>query len=189
MNILICGIGGQGTVLASKVLSEAAILKGYKVFSAETIGMAQRGGSVVSHVRFGGEDNPPFSPLIPLHQADMIIAFEISEAVKNINYLKKGGIVVVNKRIIQPVTASLSGISFSEKEMIEFLNSQKDFKVEVVDTTKACKEIGSSKCVNVLLLSTSCKFNLFSKEELEKALEKLVKKEFLELNKRALNYF
>lgn len=73
--------------------------------------------------------------------------------------------------------------------MIEFLNSQKDFKVEVVDTTKACKEIGSSKCVNVLLLSTSCKFNLFSKEELEKALEKLVKKEFLELNKRALNYF
>ena len=95
-NILICGIGGQGTVLAAKLLDQAAIGAGLPVHSAETIGMAQRGGSVTSHVRIGDEC---FSPLIPYGTADMIIAFEMCEAVRNLDYLKKGGTVVVNKKI------------------------------------------------------------------------------------------
>ena len=85
-NILICGVGGQGTVLAAKVLSQAAISSGQHVLSAETIGMAQRGGSVTSHVRIGDDI---FSPLIPKGQADIIIAFEAAEAARNISYLKK----------------------------------------------------------------------------------------------------
>lgn len=189
MNILICGIGGQGTVLASKILSQTALMKGYKVFSAETIGMAQRGGSVVSHIRFGNENEAPLSPLIPLHQADVIIAFEISEAVRNIDYLKKGGVVIVNKQIIQPVSASLSGKSFVENDLIDYLRNINIGHIEVVDTSKACNEIGSSKCINILLLSVSCKFGLFEKEEIEKAMQKLIKKEYLQLNIKALNYF
>ncbi|MBP5751237.1 MAG: 2-oxoacid:acceptor oxidoreductase family protein, partial [Treponema sp.] len=85
-NILICGVGGQGTVLAAKIIAQAAINQGQKVLSAETIGMAQRGGSVVSHVRIGDD---AFSPLIPQGQADLLISFEAAEAVRNIPYLKK----------------------------------------------------------------------------------------------------
>ena len=114
-NILICGVGGQGTVLAAKVISQAAVSTGQKVVSAETIGMAQRGGSVTSHVRIGDE---VFSPLIPNGQADLIIAFEASEAVRNIDFLKKNGTVVVNAKIVQPTTASLTGKIFEADEMI-----------------------------------------------------------------------
>ena len=129
-NILICGVGGQGTVLAAKVLSQAAISGGEHVLSAETIGMAQRGGSVVSHVRIGDD---VYSPLIPKGQADIIIAFEAAEAVRNIDYLKPDGTVIINNKIIQPVTASLTGKSFSTQTMIDFLKS--NFKnVIVVDT-------------------------------------------------------
>ena len=95
-NILICGVGGQGTVLAAKVLSQAAISGGEHVLSAETIGMAQRGGSVTSHVRIG---EGIFSPLIPKGQADIIISFEAAEAVRNIEYLKADGTVIVNKKV------------------------------------------------------------------------------------------
>ena len=117
-NILICGVGGQGTVLAAKVLSQAAISSGEKVMSAETIGMAQRGGSVVSHVRIGSD---VYSPLISEKTADIIIAFEAAEAVRNIRYLKDNGLVIVNKKIVQPVTASLTGKTFDiyEKEIVD----------------------------------------------------------------------
>ena len=94
-NILICGVGGQGTVLAAKVLSQAAISKGERVLSAETIGMAQRGGSVVSHVRIGSD---VFSPLVPQGQADILIAFEAAEAVRNIDFLKADGTVIARNR-------------------------------------------------------------------------------------------
>ena len=88
-NILICGVGGQGTVLAAKVLSQAAILGGKNVLSAETIGMAQRGGCVTSHVRICDKNQKIFSPLIPYGQADILIAFDASEAVRNLSFLKK----------------------------------------------------------------------------------------------------
>ena len=103
-DILICGVGGQGTVLASKIIAAAAMEEGSPVHSAETIGMAQRGGSVTSHVRIGGE---AYSPLIPFGGADMLLAFEPGEAVRNLRYLKKGGIAVVNTSAVKPVTESL----------------------------------------------------------------------------------
>lgn len=182
-NILICGVGGQGTVLAAKVLSQAALSSGQKVFSAETIGMAQRGGSVVSHVRIGENI---FSPLIPQGQADLIIAFEASEAVRNITYLKDGGMVIVNRKIVQPVTASLTGKTFLEDEMIDYL--KKVSTVIEVDTDKACQDLGSSKVVNMVLLGAASKTGLVSKEELKAALKPLVKEQFYEMNVRAIDY-
>lgn len=183
-NIIICGVGGQGTVLAAKILSQAAITNGERVLSAETIGMAQRGGSVVSHIRIG-ED--VFSPLVPQGQADVLIAFEAAEAVRNIAYLKQGGSVIVNKKVVQPVTASLSGKVFSEDDMISYLEKIAG-KVIAVDTDQACKELGSSKVVNIVLLGAASRTGLINKEDLKAALKLLVKPEFYELNLRALEY-
>ena len=183
-NIIICGVGGQGTVLAAKVLSQAAISNGQRVLSAETIGMAQRGGSVVSHVRIG-ED--VFSPLVPQGQADVLIAFEAAEAVRNIAFLKEGGSVIVNKKVVQPVTASLSGKAFDENEMISYLEKVAG-NVIAVDTDQARKDLGSTKVVNMVLLGAASKTGLISKDELKAALKLLVKPEFYELNVRAIDY-
>lgn len=183
-NILICGVGGQGTVLAAKVLSQAAISGGEHVLSAETIGMAQRGGSVTSHVRIG-EDI--FSPLIPKGQADILIAFEAAEAVRNVDYLKKGGLVIVNNKVVQPTTASLTGVTFSEATMIEYLEKVAG-QVVAVDTEQACRDLGSSKVVNMVLLGAACKTGLINKDELKGALKLLVKPDFYELNVKAVDY-
>lgn len=183
-NILICGVGGQGTVLAAKVLSQAAISGGEHVLSAETIGMAQRGGSVTSHVRIGQDI---YSPLIPQGQADIIIAFEAAEAVRNASFLKKDGMVIVNKKVVQPTTASLTGKTFSEETMIDYLNKTAG-KVIAVDTDQACKDLGSSKVVNMVLLGAACQTGLISKEELKVALKIMVKPEFYELNCKAIEY-
>ncbi len=183
-NIIICGVGGQGTVLAAKVLSQAAISKGERVLSAETIGMAQRGGSVVSHVRIGGD---AYSPLVPQDQADILIAFEAAEAVRNISYLKQGGSVIVNKKVVQPVTASLSGKAFDENKMISYLEKVAG-NVIAVDTDQACKDLGSSKIANMVLLGAASKTGLISKEDLKAAVKLLVKPDFYELNIKALEY-
>ena len=183
-NIIICGVGGQGTVLAAKVLSQAAISNGERVLSAETIGMAQRGGSVVSHVRIG-ED--VYSPLVPQGQADVLIAFEAAEAVRNIAFLKQGGSVIVNKKVVQPVTASLSGKAFDENEMITYLEKVSG-NVIAVDTDQACKDLGSSKVVNMVLLGAASKSGLISKDELKAAIKLLVKPEFYDLNVKAVDY-
>ena len=183
-NIIICGVGGQGTVLAAKVLSQAAISKGERVLSAETIGMAQRGGSVVSHVRIGDA----FSPLVPQGQADVLIAFEAAEAVRNIDFLKPDGTVIVNKKIVQPVTASLSGKTFDEKEMIDYLQ-KRAAKVVAVDTEEACRELKSSKIVNMVLLGAASRAGIIPVEELKTAIKQLVKPDFYELNVRAVDWY
>lgn len=182
-NILICGVGGQGTVLAAKVLSQAAVNSGKRVLSAETIGMAQRGGSVVSHVRIG--DNL-YSPLIPKGQADLIIAFEATEAVRNLDYLKKDGMIIVNRKVVQPSSASLSGKVFKEDEMIDYLKN--NTSVIDVNTEEACEKLGSQKAVNMVLLGAASKTGLVSKDELKAALKLLVKPQFYEMNVKAIDY-
>ena len=146
--------------------------------------MAQRGGSVVSHVRIGSDI---YSPLVPQGQADLLIAFEAAEAVRNIGYLKQSGTVIVNKKVVQPVTASLSGKVFDENEMISYLEKVAG-NVIAVDTDQACKDLGSSKVVNMVLLGAASKSGLISKEELKAALKLLVKPEFYELNVKAVDY-
>ena len=115
-SILLAGVGGQGTVLASKLIAQAAIDLGFPARTAETIGKAQRGGCVVSHVRIG----EAHSPLIPQGKADIIIGFEPAEAVRCLPYLKEEGVVVTTKKAIKPVTASLSGSSYDGTEMIDY---------------------------------------------------------------------
>ena len=148
-DIMICGVGGQGTVLASKIIAAAAMDEGNTVHSAETIGMAQRGGSVTSHVRVGEE---VYSPLIPFANADIILAFEPAEAVRNLVYLKKDGMVIVNSDPTKPVTESLQNTGYDGKEMIEYL--KKKCNCIVVSSEKIYEKFGSSKFFNIAILET-----------------------------------
>lgn len=184
VNILICGIGGQGTVLAAKLLDQAALLCGLTVHSAETIGMAQRGGSVVSHVRIGENC---WSPLITLGQADMIISFEITEAVRNIQYLKRGGTIVVNKKVTLSSVCAGKENSADENSLLEFLNKNCG-SVCVVDSEKICCELGTSKVVNTILLGAAASrgINGISIEKIKEALRTTVKPALVDINIKAL---
>ena len=145
-DIMICGVGGQGTVLASKIIAASAMEEGNVVHSAETIGMAQRGGPVTSHVRIGEK---AFSPLIPIGGADLLIAFEPSEAVRNLKYLKKDGLVIVNSVPVMPV--SMAGVTdYDGRKEIEFLKTAA--RCVTVDSDHLCKPFGSSRFFNVAVL-------------------------------------
>lgn len=182
-NILLCGVGGQGTVLASKLLAATAMENNETVHSAETIGMAQRGGPVSSHVRIG-ED--VYSPLIPQKKADLLIAFEPSEAVRNLAFLKDGGSVIVNEIPMMPVTESLQPTGYNGSEMIAYLKG-KIQKLAVVNAEELCAPLGSSKFFNVAVLGVAAGSGLlpFSEESFRGTIEKTVKASFVELNLKA----
>ncbi len=184
-SVILCGVGGQGTVLASKLISYAAMAKGEAVKSAETIGMAQRGGSVTSHIRIGEE---AFSPLIPKGKADVMIAFEPAEAVRNLDYLKEDGVVVVSKKAVKPVTASLATKVYEGQDMLDYLE-KKVQRLVIVDGQQIMDELGSSKVLNVILLGAAIACNEIdiSVEEIRQAIKEKVPERFYELNLRALD--
>lgn len=181
---LLCGVGGQGTVLASKMIAFAAMEKGENVRTAETIGMAQRGGCVVSHVRVGGSIK---SPMIPVGGADVMIVFEPAEAVRCLSYLKEGGTVVVNKKAVKPVTASLTGSTYDGSEMIAYLQD-KVKNLIVVDGDAICEKCGSAKVLNMVLLAAAAKSGALSMntEELKAAIAKKIPEKFKALNIKAV---
>lgn len=181
---LLCGVGGQGVVLASRLIAYAAMEQGDFVRTTETIGMAQRGGSVVSHVRAGSEVH---SPIIPAGTADVIIAFEPGEAVRCLSYLKEGGMVVTNRQIVKPVSASLGGSSYNAEEMLDHLK-EKAGNVLVIDGEEICRQARSPKVLNVALLGAAAKSGTLgiSLEEMAEAVRKNVKERFVELNEKAL---
>ncbi len=184
-NCLLCGVGGQGTVLASRLIAAAAMEKGMNARTAETIGMAQRGGSVVSHVRIGEEI---FSPMIPKGKADIIIGFEPGEAVRALGYLKKTGIVIVNRKTVAPVTASLSDTQYRGDEMIAYLEAKAQ-NVIVIDGDAICELCGSSKVLNIALLGAALatgKLDITA-EEMTKVIAERTKSAFYEMNMKALN--
>lgn len=183
-NYLLCGVGGQGTVLAAKVLAQAAINRGQEVKTTETIGMAQRGGSVVSHVRVGKDIH---SPLLPLHSADVIIGFEPAEVVRNMNYLKEDGVVIVNRKAVKPTTASLTGSDYDGSDMLTYLKAHVK-NLLMVDGEKICRRCGSEKVLNVALLGAAAATGHLqvTKQELTDALLSKVKKEYTAVNLKAL---
>ncbi|MBQ7924730.1 MAG: indolepyruvate oxidoreductase subunit beta [Lachnospiraceae bacterium] len=186
-NIVLCGVGGQGTVLASKLIAAAAMSRDIPVMSAETIGMAQRGGSVFSHLRMG---EGVYTPMIGEGEADLILGFEPGETVRMLPYLKKDGYVVVSNRPVMPVTASVSGSNYSGQEMLDYL--ERNVKhLMVVDTDKACEELGSAKVLNVLMLGAALKTDALglSKEAVEQVMLERLPEKFHELNRKALKFF
>ena len=183
-DIVLCGVGGQGTVLASRLISAAAMGKGIPVMSAETIGMAQRGGSVFSHLRLG---EGVYSPMIAWGEADLILAFEPGEAVRMLPYLREGGQVVVSSRPVMPVTATLGGASYDAGEMLRFLEEHTEHLM-VVDAEAALKDVGSPKVLNLILLGAALKSGALglTEEEIRTAILQKIPERFHELNFRAL---
>ena len=171
-------------MLASRLIAYAAMEQGDFVRTTETIGMAQRGGSVVSHVRAGREVH---SPLIPAKSADVILAFEPGEAVRCLPYLKENGLVITNSRIVKPVTSSLSGGNYSGQDMIRYLQERTD-NLLVVDGEEICRRAGSPKVLNVALLGAAAKSGALgiTVEELLNAVRKNVKEKYIALNETAL---
>lgn len=185
-NIVLCGVGGQGTVLASKLIASAAMKKGIPVMSAETIGMAQRGGSVFSYLRMGENLR---SPMVAKGTADLILGFEPGETVRMLPYLREGGQVVVSSRAVMPVTATLSGSSYSGEEMIAYLEKVVPHLL-VVDAERACEELGSARMLNVLLLGAAVHSGALglTEEEIREAILERVPVKYHESNLRALEY-
>ncbi|MBQ8946132.1 MAG: indolepyruvate oxidoreductase subunit beta [Lachnospiraceae bacterium] len=181
-DILICGVGGQGTVLASKIIAAAAMEEGNTVHSAETIGMAQRGGSVTSHVRIG---DGACSPLIPFGSADIILAFEPGEAVRNLKYLKKDGIVIVNTSTSRPVTASIGDSDYDGAEMTGYLDRK--CSCIFIDSEEVCGPFGSSRFFNIIILgvvTASGRLGI-DRATMLAQIEKRVPAKYTEVNKKA----
>ena len=186
-SIVLCGVGGQGTILASKLLAAAAMSKGLPVKTAETIGMAQRGGSVFSHVRIG---DGAASPLIGRGRADLIIAFEPAEAVRQLPYLREGGTVVVSTRPIIPVSATIGGPAYDLAAVMAYLREQVGEKLVVVDADAAAEALGSAKCLNVVLLGAAVRTRVLAltADDIRSAIAARLPERFHELNFRALDW-
>ena len=180
---LLCGVGGQGTVLASRVIATAAMEKGLFARTAETIGMAQRGGCVVSHVRIG-EEVP--SPLIPVGEADVLIGFEPGEAVRNLHYLKKDGLVIVSDKAVAAVTAAVAGREYGAGEMLEYLHAHA--RCYVLNADAICAQCGSLRVMNVALMGALAATGAMglTAEEIERALARRIRPQYLEMNQLAL---
>lgn len=180
-NILIVGVGGQGTLLASVLLGNLGLSKGYDVKLSEVHGMAQRGGSVVTHVKIS--EDTVSSPLIEEGEADVIVAFEELEAYRWLPYLKKGGTIYVNTQKILPMPVIMGKAKYPE-HIMETLEEHAG-AVKALDALSIAEECGSVKAVNVVLLGAASRDLPFDEEAWIKVIEENVKPKFVELNKKA----
>jgi indolepyruvate ferredoxin oxidoreductase beta subunit len=179
-NILLVGVGGQGILLASEILAETFMLAGYDVKKSEIHGMSQRGGSVVSHVRYGGE---VFSPTVPEGEGDILFGFELMETCRYLPLLKQGGKVIANDLKIQP-PAVLSGQTAYPDDLPEVIRSRfPDFLL--VDGQKLATEAGNPRAANTVLLGAVAKLLDIPEEFWFKALERMVPAKALEVNRKA----
>lgn len=179
-NIMIVGVGGQGTLLASKLLGSMLITKGYDVKVSEVHGMSQRGGSVVTYVRYGDK---VYSPVIDKGEADFVLSFELLEAARFVEYLKKDGIILTNTQQINPMPVITGAAQYPERldEKISALG----VNIDAFDALSLALEAGSAKAVNIVLLGRLSRYFDFTEDEWLLAIERSVPEKFLEMNKKA----
>ncbi len=179
-SIMIVGVGGQGTLLASRILGSVAKSSGNDVKISEVHGMSQRGGSVVTYVKYGKK---VYSPIISLGCADIILSFEELEAYRYASYLKKDGKIIVNTQKIDPMPVITGAVKYTEN-VIEKLCGKFE-NVIAVDALKMAEQAGNMKAVNVVLIGVLAKSSEIEKSVWEKAVEENVPPKFLEINKKA----
>lgn len=179
-NIMIVGVGGQGSLLASKLLGHLLLSEGYDVKVSEVHGMSQRGGSVVTYVRFGEK---VYSPIIDKGEADVIVSFEKLEAARYLEYLKPGGTIITNTQEIEPMPV-ITGAMEYPNDLVAKLEA-KGIKVDAMDCLKLANEAGSAKAVNIVLMGRVSKYFDIPVEKWQKAIEECVPAKFLELNQKA----
>ena len=180
--IMIVGVGGQGTLLASRILGNVLMSQGYDVKISEVHGMSQRGGSVVTYVKYGDK---VYAPLVDLGEADYILAFERLEAARWISYLKEGGTLILNDRRISPMPV-ITGAMEYPSDIVEKI-SEKGIKIISSDALSMAIDAGNAKSVNVVMIGILSALADFSEEVWDKALSECVKPKFLELNKKAFS--
>lgn len=187
-NVILAGVGGQGAVLASKLLARAAMGRGLPVKTAETIGMAQRGGSVFSHVRMGEGVR---SPLVGRGRADAIVAFEPAEAVRQLPFLRPGGVVVTSDAPVIPASASTGGPAYDLSAIMSYLRERVGEKnLVVVDAVAAEAALDTARALNVVLLGAAARSGALGPvtvDDLVSAVRASVKPAFVDLDVRALN--
>ena len=179
-SIMIVGVGGQGTLLASKLLGRLLITKGYDVKVSEVHGMSQRGGSVVTYVRYGEK---VYSPIIDKGQADCILSFELLEAARYTEFLSKDGMIITNTQQINPMPV-ITGAAEYPQGLVEKMKAA-GINLDAIDALGAATSAGSSKAVNIVLLGRLSKYFDFTEEEWMKAIEESVPEKFVEMNKKA----
>lgn len=181
-NIMIVGVGGQGSLLASKLLGHLLVTEGYDVKVSEVHGMSQRGGSVVTYVRFGEK---VFSPVIDKGEADFIVSFELLEAARYVEYLREGGKIVVNTQTIDPMPVITGAMEYPEN-LVEKMEN-KGLQVDAMDCLSLAEEAGSAKAVNIVLMGRLSKYfdDIIPVEKWKKAITECVPKKFEELNQKA----
>ena len=180
INIMIVGVGGQGSLLASKLLGKIFLENGYDVKVSEVHGMSQRGGSVLTYVRVGEK---VYSPIIDEGEADYVISFEILEAARAAKYLKKDGKIISNLQEINPMPV----VAGKAEYPVSLADKMKDMGIDIdaFDALQLAEEAGSSKAVNLVLMGRLSKHFGFSEEEWIRTIENSVPAKFLEMNKRA----
>ena len=181
-NVMIVGVGGQGSLLASKLLGRLLLGKGYDIKVSEVHGMSQRGGSVVTYVRFGDK---VYSPIIDKGQADYIVSFELLEAARWTEYLKPDGKIITNTQQINPMPVIIGAAQYPEDLLGKMTAAGID--VDALDALSLANEAGSSKAVNLVLMGRLSKYFDFTEEEWMAAIEASVPPKFLELNKKAFS--
>lgn len=179
-SVMIVGVGGQGSLLASKLLGVVLMEEGYDVKVSEVHGMSQRGGSVETFVRFGDK---VYSPIISKGEADYILSFEKLEAARFSEYLKAGGEIIVNLQEIDPMPVITGSMTYPADILSEL--TAKGVKVEVVDALSLAEKSGSVKAVNVVLLARLAKRFAIPYDKWISAIEKTVAPKFVEMNKKA----
>lgn len=179
-SIIIVGVGGQGSLLASKLLGRVLMNEGYDVKVSEVHGMSQRGGSVVTYVRFGDK---VYSPIVDQGEADYIISFEKLEAARWATYLKKGGRIIVNSQQIDPMPVITGAAEYPENILDEL--RAKDVEVDEIDALSLAKQAGSVKAVNIVLMGRLAKYFHVENDQWIKAIEQVVAPKFVEMNKKA----
>lgn len=182
-NILIVGVGGQGTLLASKLMGKYFTEKGYDVKVSEVHGMSQRGGSVVTYVRYGDR---VFSSVIEKGEADIILSFEQLESARWLPYLKKGGVLITGTQKIDPMPVIMGKAKYPDS-IIEKL-SKNDIKVIAVDALGLSLKAGSAKSANVVLLGAAVHFLGIDRESFEKIVESSVPPKTVQANLKAFGY-
>lgn len=179
-NIMIVGVGGQGSLLASKLLGRLLLTRGYDIKVSEVHGMSQRGGSVVTYVRFGDK---VCSPVIDRGEADYIVSFELLEAARWTEYLRQDGKIVTNIQQINPMPVIIGAAQYPTDLVAKM--QAKGISVDAIDALKLAEEAGSSKAVNIVLMGHLSRNFDFTLEEWMDAIEKSVPAKFLALNKKA----
>lgn len=181
-NVMIVGVGGQGSLLASKLLGRLLLTKGYDIKVSEVHGMSQRGGSVVTYVRYGEK---VYSPIIDKGEADFIVSFELLEAARWTEYLKEGGKIIANTQQINPMPV-ITGVAEYPSALAEKIADLK-IDIDAFDALSLAEEAGSSKAVNIVLMGRLSNYFDATEEEWLKAISESVPEKFLELNKKAFS--